>query len=80
MQSLLKVHSPNSRLCVKQVTLPVKNPTCVTFGGQHLDKLYVTSMKEEGANASQNWGGVFVVHIEGEFGLAPAYKTKIPAS
>ena len=62
-----------------QVKLPIKNPTCCTFGGKSLDQLYVTSMKEEGDDASKHWGGVFKIQIPGESGAAPAYKVKIPA-
>lgn len=61
-----------------QVDLPIKNPTCTTFGGKNLDQLYVTSMKEEGDEASENWGGVFRIQGTGESGYAPAYKVKIP--
>ena len=61
-----------------QVNLPIKNPTCCTFGGKNLDQLYVTSMKEEGEEASENWGGIFRVQGTGEYGYAPAYKVKIP--
>lgn len=61
-----------------QVALPIQNPTCCTFGGKDMDQLYVTSMKEEGKDASEHWGGVYRLHIPGEAGLAPAYKVKLP--
>lgn len=61
-----------------QVHLPVKNPTCCTFGGKNLDQLFVTSMKEEGEDASKHWGGVFRLQVPGEKGLAAAYKVKLP--
>ncbi len=48
----------------------MKCPTCCTFGGAKLDRLYVTSMKEEGEGASEHWGGLFSVAIPGEFGMA----------
>jgi sugar lactone lactonase YvrE len=62
---------------VLQVDLPVKCPTCCTFGGSKLDQLFVTSM-EEGEGPSEHWGGVFSIHIPGEFGMAPAYKVRVP--
>jgi sugar lactone lactonase YvrE len=73
-------YSPKTGQLVTKVELPVKCPTCCTFGGAKLDRLYVTSMKEEGEGASEHWGGLFSVSIPGEFGLAPAYKVKVPDS
>ena len=58
--------------------LPIQNPTCCTFGGHNLQQLGVTSMKEEGEDAAEHWGGVYSVRIPGEFGMAPAYKVKVP--
>lgn len=62
-----------------QVQVPVNKPTCATFGGPKLNKIFVSSMKEEGPDAAEHAGGLFVVQVPGEFGLAPAYKVKVPA-
>ena len=61
-----------------QVEVPVKGVTACTFGGAKLNRLFVTSMKEEGDEVSEHWGGVYSVHVPGVLGLAPAYKVKIP--
>ena len=64
---------------ILQVKLPVSMPVCCTFGGAKLDTLYVTSRKEKGVERQpENWGGIFTVNLPGEFGMAPAYKVKIP--
>ena len=61
-----------------QLKVPVKGVTACTFGGAKLNRLFVTSMKEEGDEVSEHWGGLFSVHLPGVLGLAPAYKVRIP--
>ena len=38
---------------------PSKTPTCITFGGENLDHIYVTSLKESTSN-NKNDGNLFI--------------------
>jgi L-arabinonolactonase len=44
--SMVRRYTPDGRLD-RQIAVPVKNPTCVSFGGRDLDELYVTSARQE---------------------------------
>jgi len=41
------------------VDTPSKTPTCITFGGENLDHIYVTSLKESTSN-NKNDGNLFI--------------------
>jgi L-arabinonolactonase len=43
--SAVRRYAPDGRLD-RIITLPVKNPTCVAFGGRNLDVLYITSARQ----------------------------------
>ena len=42
-----------------KVDTPSKTPTCLTFGGENLDHIYVTSLKESTSN-NKNDGNLFI--------------------
>lgn len=44
--SLVRRYTPQGRID-RQIAVPTKNPTCVTFGGPRLDELYITSSRQE---------------------------------
>lgn len=46
--------NPFTGVCDLVVTLPVKSPTSVTFGGEDLDKLFITTRGPDG-------GGIYSV-------------------
>lgn len=47
----------------RDIAVPAKNPTCVAFGGSHLDELYITSSRQEMSEgelaAMPHAGGVY---------------------
>ena len=57
----------------REVSVPVKNPSCVAFGGAKLDTLFVTTaridMTEEQLEAMPDAGGVFRIALAGGRGL-----------
>jgi len=55
------------------VELPVKRPTALTFGGNDLATLFVTTRVESGDSPSADAGAVFSVRIDGVKGAAAAY-------
>lgn len=59
----------------RDIAVPAKNPTCVAFGGSHLDELYITSSRQELTEdqlaATPHNGGVFRA-LPGVAGLADA--------
>lgn len=64
---------PRSGQTVLTVDLPVNDPTSCTFGGDKLEVLYVTSMKERGARGAKASGGVFAVTVPGVAGAHAAH-------
>lgn len=42
--SVVRRYTPDGNVD-RQVAVPLKNPTCVTFGGPNLDELYITSAR-----------------------------------
>lgn len=44
--SMVRRYTPEGRLD-RQIAVPVKNPTCVGFGGRNLGELYITSARQE---------------------------------
>jgi len=59
-----------------RVAIPAKNPSCCTFGGAALDRLYVTTaredMSESELEATPHAGGVYGVFVPGARGLPEA--------
>ncbi len=64
---------PRSGQQVLTVQLPVNDPTSCTFGGPTLDVLYVTSMKERGAQGARASGSLFAVNVPGVVGAHAAH-------
>ena len=64
--------SPTGEL-LHRVQLPVKRPTALTFGGEGLRTLFVTTRVEGGDSPSPNAGSIFSVRIPGVKGAAGAY-------
>lgn len=58
---------------LRRVTLPVRRPTALTFGGQGLEDLYVTTRVEPGPDPHAHCGALLRVRVPGVKGLAPAY-------
>jgi sugar lactone lactonase YvrE len=69
-------YSPSGELLHK-VQLPVKRPTALTFGGDDLATLFITTRVETGDNPSPHAGSVFTVQVPGVKGAAGAYLYKI---
>ena len=59
-----------------KVNLPVKGPTACTFGGKDLNKLYITTMAEDGGS-KRGEGGLYVAEIAGVKGVGGAYLATI---
>ena len=75
--SAIVCYNPTTGKELQRVELPVKRPTSCTFGGKDLKTLYITTRHEgrhleKGEEASENWGGLFSVEIEGVKGARPA--------
>jgi L-arabinonolactonase len=62
---LVRQYDPSGRL-LAEISVPAKNLTCVAFGGEALDQLYVTSSRQEltdeELNAAPASGSVYRVH------------------
>ncbi len=60
---LIRRYSPDGTLD-REITVPAKNPTCVVFGGDALDRLFITSSRQEMSDAelahTPDAGGVYV--------------------
>lgn len=56
------------------IEMPVKRPSACAFGGPELQQLYITTISEEGDDASPDSGKLFVVDVEGVAGATPAHK------
>lgn len=60
---------------VQEIALPVPRPTSVCFGGEDLDKLFVTSARvglaEAALDAAPSSGGLFSIEISRSIGLPP---------
>jgi sugar lactone lactonase YvrE len=60
----------------REVFVPAKNPTCVTFGGAALNELYITSARQEMSavelERTPDAGGVYRAVIQNVRGLADA--------
>jgi len=54
--------------------LLVQLPSAVASGGRDLTQLYITTISEEGEDASPNAGKLFVVDLEGTVGADGACK------
>ncbi len=52
------------------IKMPCKRPSACAFGGPSLSKLYITTIMEEGENASEESGKVFVVDVTGVAGTS----------
>lgn len=52
---------PETGVQLAEIMLPVKNPTCCTFGGENLDELYITSAV--GDDTSELAGSLFRVKL-----------------
>ena len=59
-----------------KVKLPVKGPTACTFGGEHLDRLYITTMAE-GGGKNPGEGGLYVAKVPGVKGVGGAYRAQL---
>jgi len=75
--SAIVCYNPTTGKELQRVELPVKRPTSCTFGGKDLKTLYITTRHEgrhleKGEEASENWGGLFSVEIEGVKGARAA--------
>jgi L-arabinonolactonase len=60
---------------MREVPLPVRQPTCPAFGGPNLDVLYVTTARiglDEAALARQPWAGGLLALDPGVRGLPEA--------
>jgi L-arabinonolactonase len=57
----------------REVVVPTKNPTCVVFGGDAMDELYVTTSRQEMSDEelarTPDAGGVFRLRMPGVRGL-----------
>lgn len=71
-QDFVACYAPDSGKLLRKVTLPVKGPTCCTFGGKNLDQLFITTMAEEGGK-ERGEGGLYVAK-PGAKGLGGAYR------
>lgn len=58
---------------LRSVELPVKRPTALTFGGNNLEQLFITTRVESGDSPSEHAGGLFSTTIPGVRGAAAAY-------
>jgi L-arabinonolactonase len=62
--AMVRRYTPHARID-RQIEIPVKNPTCVAFGGSRLDELYVTSSRQqmsvEELERTPHAGGVYRV-------------------
>lgn len=75
-------YNPNTGKELQRVNLPVNRPTSCTFGGPGLKTLYITTRHEgrhleKGEEASENWGGLFSIEIEGVVGARAALYVEI---
>jgi L-arabinonolactonase len=70
--SMVRRYTPEGRVD-RQIAVPAKNPSCVAFGGPHLDELYVTSARQEMTpeelDAAPHTGGVYRVVLHDRRGL-----------
>ena len=69
---MVRRYTPEGRVD-RQFAVPAKNPTCVAFGGPHLDEVYITSARQEMTprelDASPHTGGVYRVVPDDRRGL-----------
>ena len=80
--SAVVCYNPTSGKEIERVNLPVKRPTSCTFGGQDLKTLYITTRHEgrhldKGEEASENWGGLFSIQIDGVQGARAALHVEV---
>jgi L-arabinonolactonase len=68
-------YTPDGRVD-REITVPARNPTCPTFGGDALDDLYITSSRQEMTNdeleGTPHAGGVYAV-MPGAQGLPESF-------
>jgi sugar lactone lactonase YvrE len=69
----VRCYTPEGRLD-RQIEVPAKNPSCVTFGGPNLDELFITTARQDMTpqelDAMPQAGGVYRVVVEDARGLA----------
>lgn len=65
-------YSPTGDL-LHVVKLPVQRPTALTFGGDDLGTLFITTRVEGGEDASPHAGSIFSIRIPDVKGAAGAY-------
>jgi L-arabinonolactonase len=69
---VVRRYTPHGSL-EREVVVPAKNPTCVVFGGDAMDELYVTTSRQEMSDEelarTPDAGGVYRLRIPGVTGL-----------